>query len=100
MKFESLVDNRILVIPDPVKDKEHGLILPDTAKKNQCTGTVLITGPGRASQETGVRLPMNTKPGDRVLYTHFSGTPFEVEGYTDKLILMTENEIIAVLEKE
>jgi chaperonin GroES len=49
-----------------------GLVIPDTAKEKPQEGVVLAVGPGRF--DDGVRVPMDVKVGDVVLYSKYGGT--------------------------
>ena len=49
-----------------------GLVIPDTAKEKPQEGTVIAVGPGRF--DDGVRVPMDVKVGDVVLYSKYGGT--------------------------
>ena len=72
-----------------------GIVLPDTAKEKPKRGTVLSVGDGRLL-DTGKRQPLQVKKGDQVLFTSYAGTEVKVEG--DEMIIMDENDILAVLE--
>lgn len=72
-----------------------GIVLPDTAKEKPKRGTVLSVGDGRLL-DTGKRQPLQVKKGDKVLFTSYAGTEVKVEG--DEMIIMDENDILAVLE--
>ncbi len=72
-----------------------GIVLPDTAKEKPKRGTVLSVGDGRLL-DTGKRQPLQVKKGDQVLFTSYAGTEVKVEG--EEMIIMDENDILAVLE--
>jgi len=48
-----------------------GLFIPDTAKEKPQQGEIIAVGPGR--YEKNVRVPMELKVGDKVLYGKYSG---------------------------
>jgi chaperonin GroES len=88
--------DRVLVEPDePDKKTRGGLILPDIAVKIPGEGTVLAIGPGKLDLETGERLPMTVKVGDRVAYSRYSGNEIEVDGKEFKIL--REDDILGVL---
>ena len=70
-----------------------GLVLPDTAKEKPQEGKVIATGPGRLL-ENGDRVPLDLKEGDRVIFSKYAGTEFELDDQ-DYLIL-SERDILAV----
>lgn len=72
-----------------------GIVLPDTAKEKPKRGTVLSVGDGKLL-ETGQRSPLQVKKGDQVLFTSYAGTEIKVEG--EEMLIMDENDILAVLE--
>jgi chaperonin GroES len=62
-------------------------------------GEVLAVGPGRID-DNGKRLPMDVKPGDRVLYAKYSGqeVPRGVLGAEDEeFLVLKETDILAKL---
>jgi chaperonin GroES len=74
-----------------------GVILPDTAKEKPQEGRVLAVGTGR-TLDNGTKLPMDVKPGDRVIYSKYSGSEVKIEG-KDYLII-SEKDILAVVSDE
>ncbi len=87
--------DRIIVRRLPEEEKTTGgIIIPDTAKEKPQMGKVLSTGQGRTTDE-GKRLPMEVKPGDKVLFGKYSGTEFKVKG--EELLMMREDDIYGVL---
>jgi chaperonin GroES len=57
-------------------------------------GRVLSVGDGRLLAN-GTRATPQVAEGDRVLYEEWAGIPVEIDG--EKLVLLTEDEILAVL---
>jgi chaperonin GroES len=72
-----------------------GIIIPDTAKEKPQQGEVVAVGPG-ALDEKGKVLPLDVKPGDRVLFGKWSGTEVKIDGA--ELLIMKESDILGVLE--
>jgi chaperonin GroES len=71
-----------------------GIVLPDAAKKKPRQGRVLSTGDGRLLAN-GTRIPHQVNEGDRVLFSSYAGTEVEVNG--EELLVMDENDILAIL---
>ncbi len=95
MKVKPLGD-RVLI--KPVEEEEQikgGIIIPDTAKEKPQEGEVIAAGPGRIT-ESGDKLAMEVKSGDRVLYGKYSGT--EVRLNDVEHLIMPESDILAVIE--
>ena len=72
-----------------------GIIIPDTAKEKPQEGKVLAVGPGKRD-DSGKRLVLDVKEGDRVLFGKYSGTDIKIEG-TEYLILR-EEDILGIIE--
>jgi chaperonin GroES len=86
------------VIIEPIEQEEMtagGIILPETAKEKPQEGKVLAVGPGDRDDK-GVRVPMDVKVGDKVLFAKYSGT--EVKLDARKLLIMRESDLLAVVE--
>ena len=75
---------------------KSGIVIPDTAQEKPQEGEVIAVGPGRVL-DSGQRIPMELKTGDRVVYARYAGTEFKLE--EDELLILTERDILAVLAK-
>jgi chaperonin GroES len=71
-----------------------GLIIPDTAKEKPQQGEVVSAGPG-ARNETGERIAMDVKAGDRVLFGKWSGSEIKLDG--EDFLIMKESDILGTL---
>ncbi len=72
-----------------------GIVLPDSAKEKPSRGEVLAVGNGSINDKGETR-PMSVKVGDNVLFGKYAGTEVEVDG--KELLVMSEGDIIAVVE--
>ena len=72
-----------------------GLIIPDTAKEKPVQGIVIGVGEGKFDDNGNLIKPV-VKEGDKVLFTKWSGTEVKMDGET--LVVMKENDIIAIIE--
>jgi len=89
--------DKILVKRDEAGDRtESGIYLPESAKDKPKSGTVQAVGTGAVNTETGERIPLSLKKGDKVLFSSYAGT--EVKLDKDTLLIMAESDILAVLE--
>lgn len=94
MKIKPLAD-RVVVKPSEAEEKvQGGIIIPDTAKEKPMQGEVVAVGPGKVS-ESGQKVAMEVKKGDRVLYGKYSGTEVTVDG--EDYLIMRESDILAIL---
>ncbi|HTQ37985.1 MAG TPA: co-chaperone GroES [Pirellulales bacterium] len=77
------------------KKTAGGIVLPDSAQQKPQQGRVLSVGDGRRRKD-GARLQSQVQEGDRVLFSTYSGMEVEVDG--EKLLIMTEDDILAVID--
>ena len=69
--------------------------MPETAKEKPQKGEVLAVGPG-ARDDEGNRIAMDVSVGDKVLFAKYGGTEIKMDG--DKLLILRESDILAILE--
>ena len=74
-----------------------GIIIPDTAKEKPQEAEVVAVGPGKVNED-GKRAPMDVKKGDRVLIGKYSGSEIKID--EEELVIVREDEILAVFEKK
>ena len=87
--------DRVLVKPAKEKEvKKGGIIIPDTAKEKPQEGTISAVGPGRLL-ESGTRVALDVKKGDRVLYAKYSGTEVKVDD--GEYLILRESDILAIV---
>ena len=72
-----------------------GIYLPENAKDKPSRGVVISIGDGRILAD-GSRAPLQVKVGDRVLFTSYG--PNEIKFGDDELLLMREEDVLAVIE--
>lgn len=98
MNLKPLGD-RIIVRRHSADEKSSGgILLPDTAKNKPQKGEVLAVGPGRMLKD-GTRRPLQVKEGDTVLFTAWAGDEFKQRSTSDEVLVMREEDVLAVLEK-
>lgn len=86
---------RVLVKEDKTSDKTTSGIILTSPQEPKCQGEVISVGQG-ALTETGERVEMLVNPGDKVIYTEFSGTPIEVE--EEMFVILNERDILAIID--
>ena len=95
MRVEPLGD-KVVIKRLQAEDKTRGgVVLPDAAKDKPKQGRVLSVGDGRMLPD-GSRAAPQVREGDRVLFSQYAGTEVIVDN--DELLIMSEEEILAVLE--
>jgi len=93
MNIKPLAD-RVIIKALPMEEKtKSGIIMPDTAKEKPQEGEVVAVGPGK--MEKGVRVALDVKANDRVIYSKYAGTEVKYDGQ-DYLILK-ESDILAII---
>jgi len=91
------LEDRILVQPlEAETTTASGLVIPETAKEKPQEGKVLAVGPGRVDDK-GVRVPMDIKTGDIVIYSKYGGTEVKYSG--EDYLLLNARDVLAVVEK-
>ncbi|HKS83607.1 MAG TPA: co-chaperone GroES [Candidatus Acidoferrales bacterium] len=68
-----------------------GIIIPDSAKEKPQEGEVIAVGSGR--REKGELIPLDVKPGDRILFGKYSGNDIKIED--EEYLIVKEDEILA-----
>jgi chaperonin GroES len=95
-KLKPLGD-RLVVEPIEQEDTTSGgILLPETAKEKPQEGRVLAAGPGKLD-DSGKRVKMEVKVGDRVLYARYAGTEIKIEE-NKKVLVLKESDILALVE--
>jgi len=95
MKLRPLND-RILVkrVEEETKTK-GGIIIPDTAKEKPAEGKIVAVGVGALNND-GIRVPLEVKVGDRILFGKYGGQEIKIEG--EEYLIMSEQEVLCVIE--
>jgi chaperonin GroES len=73
-----------------------GIIIPDTAKEKPQEGEVIAVGEGK-KLDSGERVPLDVKEGDRVLFGKYAGTEIKLDG--EEYLIMREDDILGVIER-
>jgi len=95
VKVKPLAD-RVLVQPDSEEEQvKGGIIIPDTAKEKPQRGKIVAVGTGK-TDDSGKKIALNVKKGDKVLYGKYSGT--EVRLDDEDYLIMPEGDILAIIE--
>ena len=94
INIQPLAD-RVLVkrLDEEEEQKVGGIIIPDTAKEKPQEAEVMAVGPG--GMDDGKRVPLEVKPGDKVLIGKYSGTEVKIEG--EEYLIIREDELLAIV---
>ena len=96
MKFRPLHDRVVVRRIEAEEKTAGGIIMPDTAKEKPQQGEVVSVGPG-GRDESGKLIPIDVKPGDRVLFGKWSGTEVKLDGV--EYLIMKESDIMGVIDE-
>ena len=95
-KVQPLAD-RLVIRPNEREEMTvSGIVLPDTAKEKPQEGRVLAVGPGDRHPDTGERIPVELKEGDRVLFQKYAGTEFKLDD--EELLILSEKDVLGIVE--
>ncbi len=96
MKIKPLSDH---ILIEPIKEEEKtkaGILLPETAEKERPEqGMVIAVGLGR-KLTSGKIIPVEVKPGDKVLFTKYG--PSEIKVGDKEYLIAKEEDILAIIE--
>ena len=95
VKLQPLGDRVVVERAESEERTAGGIVLPDSAQDKPARGVVVNVGPGRILDD-GTRSVMQVKPGENVLFSSYAGETFNVGD--DELLLMREEDILAVIE--
>lgn len=97
MKLKPLNDRVLVKRFEEGEEVRGGIVVPDTAKEKPQQGEVIAVGDGKVL-ESGERLEMAVKKGDRVLFGKYSGS--EVELNDEEYLIMREDDVLGILQKK
>jgi chaperonin GroES len=92
-KVAPLADRVVVKALEDTEQMRGGLFIPDTAKEKPQQGEIIAVGPGR--YEKNVRVPMELKTGDRVLYGKYSGSEVTIDN--EQYLILRESDVLAVI---
>ena len=94
MNLKPLGD-RVMIKPVDREEKtKSGIVIPDTAKDKPQEGIVEAVGTGRIL-DSGQKVPMELKVGDKVLYAKYAGNEFKPDNV--EYLIISEKDVLAVV---
>ncbi len=94
MVIRPLHDHVLVRRLEEAESVRGGIVIPDTAKEKPQQGEVIAVGNGKLL-ETGERVPLDVKPGDRILFGKYAGSDVKIDG--EEYLILREDEILGVL---
>ena len=95
LKLKPLGSRVVVKALDREEQTKTGIFLPDTAKEKPQEGRVLAVGPGDRHPDTGQRIPVDLKEGDRVLFQKYAGTEFKLDD--EELLILSEKDVLGLV---
>jgi len=94
MKMKPLNDRVLIKRMEPEETAKGGIIIPDTAKEKPMEARVVAVGVGRLD-DSGKRIALEVKAGDRVLIGKYTGTEVRIEDVEH--VIVREDEILGIV---
>ena len=91
--LKPLNDRLVVKTVTPEEKTAGGIILPDSAQEKPQEAEVIAIGPGK-TLDNGKLVPMEVKPGDRVIYAKYSGT--EIKLGSDEYVILRQDDVLAI----
>ena len=95
MKIRPLHDRVIVKRLEEERKTASGIVIPDTAAEKPDQGEIVAVGKGKKDDQ-GKVIPLDVKPGDKILFGKYSGQTVRVKG--EELLVMREEDIMGVIE--
>jgi len=96
MKFRPLHDRVVVRRIEEAETVRGGIVIPDSAKEKPQEGEAMACGNGKVL-DSGLRVALEVKPGDRVLFGKYGGNEIKLEG--EEYLILREDEILGILDK-
>lgn len=95
MRVVPIGDKIVVKRLDASEKTAGGIVLPDSARERPKQGRVLSVGDGKLLKD-GRRVAPQVGEGDRILFSNWAGSEVVVDG--DELLIMNEEDVLAILE--
>ena len=94
MKLIPLGDKVVIKQLEAEEKTKSGIVLPSQSKEKPQMATVIAVGSGDTAD--GKKIDMVVKPGDKVIYSKYTGTEVECDG--EKVLVVKQGDILAIVE--
>ena len=94
MNIRPLYDRIVVKRIDEKEQTRSGLFIPDSAKEKPQEAEVVAVGQGKRLED-GKIVPMEVKPGDRILFGKYSGNEITLDG--EDYLIMREDDVLGIL---
>ena len=86
------------VVVKPLEREEvtkSGIVLPDTAREKPQEGLVEAVGNGRFNEQSGQRVALDVKVGDKVIFAKYAGSEVKIDDV--EYLILSEKDILAIV---
>jgi len=97
MKIRPLHNHIVIKQQDETETMYGNIVVPDMGKEKPLMGEVVAVGPGTYTI-TGDFIETQVEVGEIVIFPAFGGTKMTIGD--DEFVVMKENDLLAILEKE
>ena len=94
MAFRPLHDRVLVRRIEADQKTAGGIIIPDSAQEKPSEGEIVSVGEGNRD-DSGNRVALDVKAGDRILFGKWSGTEVKLDG--EDLLIMKESDIMGII---
>lgn len=95
MKLVPLADKIVIKKIMAEETTKSGIVLPGSEKEKPAQGEVIAVGPGELKD--GKRIEPEVKPGQKIVYSRYSGTDVELDE-DEKYTIIKESDVLAIIE--
>jgi len=95
MKVRPLHDRLLVERVEEETQTKGGILIPDSAKEKPQQGKVIAAGGGKVLEDGKVRA-LAVAAGDRVLFTKYAGSEFQLDG--EQHLIIREDDVLGICE--
>src|ERR1700737_3152658 len=95
VKLRPLGDRVVIKPLEREEMTKSGIVLPDTAKEKPQEGLIEAVGNGRYNEQSGQRVALDVKVGDRVIYAKYAGSEVKID--EEEYLILSEKDILAIV---
>ncbi len=94
MKLKPIGDRVVLKTLEAEATTASGIVLPTQSKEKPQEAEVVAVGNG--TNEDGIKIDMDIKVGDKVIYSKYSGTDVKIN--KEEYIIIKYSDVLAIVE--
>lgn len=94
MNIRPLGDRVVIKRLEAEETTKSGIVLPGAAKEKPQMAEVISVGPG--GMVDGKQITMEVKPGDKIIFSKYSGNEVKLDG--EEYTILKQDEILGIVE--